>query len=97
MLHLISDSVLSAAVLDRIASGDDVILQSGAVWAAFDGHQDNAKLHQLLTQAIHVYALEDVLAMNGISQSQLLSGITAIDYARFVELTVKNSVSHTWC
>lgn len=97
MLHLISDPVLSDAVINRIVSGDDVILQSGAVWAAFDGHQDNPKINQLLGQSSYVYALEDVLAMNGISHQQLLSGVTAIDYARFVELTVKNSVIHTWC
>lgn len=97
MLHLISDAALSAAVIERIASGDDVVLQSGAVWAALDGHRDNAKLNLLLAQTVNIYALEDVLAMNGISHQHLLQGVNVIDYVGFVELTVKNSVIHTWC
>ena len=97
MLHLISDSALFIAVVERIASGDDVILQAGAVWAAFDGHQDNPKINLLLAQASHVYALDDVLSMNGISPQQLLPGVKPIDYGAFVELTVKNPVIHTWC
>ncbi|PPD35633.1 MAG: hypothetical protein CTY19_00850 [Methylomonas sp.] len=97
MLHLISDSTLSESVIARIANDDDVILQAGAVWAAFHGHQDNPKINLLLTQTPYVYALQDVLVMSGINQQQLLLGVTAIDYAGFVELTVKNPVIHTWC
>lgn len=97
MLHIITEALLSQAVVERIASDDDAILLSGAVWAAFSGHQDNSKLHTLLERACRIYVLQDSLAMNGIENHQLLSGVEAIDYAGFVELTVKNPVSHTWC
>lgn len=97
MLHLISDAALSAAVMERIANGDDVILQAGSVWAAFAGHADNVKIKQLLSYPCAVYVLEDVLLMHGISRQQLLQGVKAIDYAEFVTLTVKNPVIHTWC
>ncbi|MBS4051548.1 MAG: hypothetical protein KGZ69_10130 [Methylomonas sp.] len=97
MLHLIAESTLSQALVERIAGGDDVVLQAGTVWAAFAGHRDNAKLSGLLAKGCHVYALSDVLAMNGIGHRQLLAGVVPIDYAQFVGLTVKNPVIHTWC
>lgn len=97
MLHLIAEATLSPAVVERISHPDDVVLQAGAVWAAFVGHRDNAKLHALLSKGCNVYALSDVLAMHGINPQQLLPGVAAIDYARLVELTGKNPVIQTWC
>ena len=97
MLHLIAESSLPRAVVERIAAGDDVVLQAGAVWAAFLGHQDNSKLAQLLAGGCKVHALQDSLSMNGIDDRQLLPGVERIDYPALVELTVKNPVIHTWC
>lgn len=97
MLHLVAESTVSQTLLERIADGDDVVLQAGAVWSAFVGHQDNSKLAVLLSKGCGVYALRDVLAMSGIPDQQLLPGVVPIDYAQFVELTVKNPVIHTWC
>jgi tRNA 2-thiouridine synthesizing protein B len=97
MLHLLAETALSQAVVERIADSDDVVLQGGVVWAAFSGHIDNAKLAQLLARDCKVYALKDVLSMQGISHHQLLAGVEAINYSVLVELTVKNPVIHTWC
>lgn len=97
MLHLISDSYLAQAVVERIAGHDDVVLQAGSAWATYTGHQDNAQLIQLLSQGSGVYVLKDVLAMQGIDLQNLLPGVQAIDYQGLVELTVKHSVIHTWC
>lgn len=97
MLHLIADSFLSQALVERIASKDSVVLQAGSVWAATAGHQDNTQLNQLLSQGCDVYVLKDVLAMQGIDQQKLLPGVQAIDYPGLVELTVKHPVIHTWC
>ena len=97
MLHLIAESALSQAVVGRIAAGDDVVLQAGAVWAAFAGHGDNSKLLELIGRGCHVYAMSDILSVSGIADEQLLEGVQAIDYPAFVELTVKNRVIQTWC
>ncbi|MCQ8102916.1 DsrH/TusB family sulfur relay protein [Methylomonas sp. SURF-2] len=97
MLHLIAESTLSSALPERIAGGDDVVLQAGAVWAAYAGHRDNAKLSGLLAKGCRVYALSDMLSMSGIEYGQLLTGVLPVDYAGLVELTVKNPVIHTWC
>jgi len=97
MLHLIAENSLSQAVAERIARGDDVILQAGVVWAAYIGHRDNDKLSALLAAGCRVYALQDVLAMSGIARQDLLEGVQAIDYPMFVALTEQNPVIHTWC
>lgn len=97
MLHLIAENALSRAMMERISNGDDVVLQAGAVWAAFLGHRDNAKLSELLSKGCSVYALSDVLAMNGMSHQQLLVGVQPLEYTQLVALTVKNLVIHTWC
>lgn len=97
MLHLITEPVLLQAVVERIAAEDDVVLLAGSVWAALSGHQDNAKLVQILARRGNIYALHDPLSMNGITDSQILPGVERIDYAKWVELTVKNPVIHTWC
>ncbi|MCK9607603.1 MAG: DsrH/TusB family sulfur relay protein [Methylomonas sp.] len=97
MLHLIAENTLSQTVVARISNGDDVVLQAGAVWAAFLGHRDNPKLSELLSKGCSVYALSDVLAMNGMSHQQLLAGVQPLEYVHLVALTIKNPVIHTWC
>ncbi len=97
MLHLIAENFLSPAVAGRIAHGDDVILQAGAVWAAFQGHRDNGLLLEMLSRGCRIHAMQDALSVSGIPERQLLQGIKAIDYPDFVELTVANTVIHTWC
>jgi len=97
MLHLLSLSALQSEIVERIASGDDVVLQQGTVWAARKGHADNSRLLQLLAQHSQVYVLLEMLAVNGIELSQLLPGVNVIDYPGLVELTVKNPVIQTWC
>jgi tRNA 2-thiouridine synthesizing protein B len=96
MLHLIAETSLSQAVVERIVAGDDVVLQGGSVWAALLGHEDNSKLQQLIGLPCRVYALQDLLVANGIAGQKLLLGVVAVDYAELVELTVKNPVIHTW-
>ena len=97
MLHLIAENSLSAAVAERIAAGDDVMLQAGAVWTAFAGHRDNPRLLALINKGCQVYTLQDVLSMSGINERQLMPGVLVIGYPAFVELTVKNPVIQTWC
>ena len=96
MLHLIAENSLQASVVERIATGDDVILQGGVVWSVLIGHSDNQRLIDLIDRGCKLYALQDVLSAGGITEEQLLPGVQAIDYAAFVDLTVKNPVIHTW-
>ena len=97
MLHLLSLAVLSQEVVSRIGEADDVVLQQDLVWTVLLGHADNAKLLQLFAIGCQVYVLQDMLAVHGIKNSAVLAGVKIIDYPGLVELTVKNSVIHTWC
>ncbi len=97
MLHLVSQAPLQQEIVERIVVGDDVVLQQGTVWAALNGHVDNAKLLQLLALPAQVYVLRELLEINGIESMRILGGVNVIDYSGLVELTVKNPVIHTWC
>ncbi len=96
MLHLIAEDSLSQAVVERIAAGDDVVLQAGSIWSALIGHQDNCNIDALLLKPCQVYAMQDLLQANGMTGGQLLNGVVVIDYPELVELTVNNPVIHTW-
>jgi len=97
MLHLLAQASLSDEVLQRVAPGDDVLLQGNAVWSAFRGHADNAKISHLLGLRCRIYALQDWLTVNGIAFDQLLTGVEVIDYDALVVLTEQNPVIATWC
>jgi tRNA 2-thiouridine synthesizing protein B len=43
-----------------------------------------------------LYVLADHLAVRGMSAEALVQGISVIDYAQLVALTVKNPVIHSW-
>lgn len=97
MLHLLSRLPLQAAVIERIGSGDDVVLVDGAVCSVLNGHQDNLLLRQVLAEGCRVYALREMSLVHGIESPCWLTGVEAVDYAGLVELTVKNPVIHSWC
>lgn len=97
MLHLVADDNLTQGVVERIAVGDDVLLQAGSAWATYLGHRDNNKIVHLLGQQCSICVLSDVIAANGMQIDRLLPGVKVIDYPAFVDLTVDNSVIHTWC
>lgn len=97
MLHLLSQMPLQAALIERIGSGDEVVLMDGAVCAALTGHNGNALLRQLLSQSCRVYALQEMLLVHGVEQQRLLADVEPVDYAGLVELTVRNPVIHSWC
>lgn len=90
MLHIIkSVSALSDAV--RLCQQhDELLLIEEAVYAAVAQH---SAFHQL--QGLSVSALESDLKARGIHQ-RISPSIMVVDYAGFVELTVKQAKSLTW-
>lgn len=96
MLHLICQSPVNLAVIERIDNGDDVVFQEAAVWNAMEGHVLNTQLSYLMDKTCRLHVLQDELEVNGIGQEQLLAGVLVIDYSGLVELTVKNKAIKTW-
>lgn len=96
MLHLIFQTPLNIAVLQRIDACDDVVLQGGAVWNAVRGHVLQSELESLLAKNCRLHVLREELELNGIAERRLQPGVDVIDYAGLVELTVSNKVNKTW-
>jgi len=93
MLHLIFQSPIVSAVLDRIESGDDVVFLESAVFQLNCDGVFSRKINELLDENIFLYVLQEELETRGIEVNERVS---IIDYPGLVELTEKNKVIKTW-
>ena len=93
MLHLIFE--LSAVTLERLKDQSAVIFLDNAVLKLIK----NAPLQFALTELVSItpcYVLSENLTLRGIEINLLIEGIIPIDYAQFVQLTVKHTPIQTW-
>ena len=82
-------------VLARLCAGDDVVfLENSLLRLLNTGELNNMLLSLLNTHQF--YVLADDLAVRGINAEELVHGISVIDYAQLVALTVKNPVIYSW-
>ena len=95
MLHLISQSPIESAVLERVADGDELVFLDNAVLRLLQQGELNQTLSALLKNH-QLYVLADTLTVRGISAEELVQGISVIDYPQLVALTVKHSVIQSW-
>ncbi len=95
MLHLIFQSPIDNAIMERIDSGDDVVFLENSVLRILKKGSLCGVLMQLLT-ANRLYVLVDAIESRGVGITELVSGIEVIDYAELVNLTVKNPVIQSW-
>ena len=95
MLHLIFQSPIDMAILERIDSGDDVMFLENSVLRILQ----KGSLCDILTQMLknnRLCVLGDDIVVRGIIADELVQGIEVIDYAELVRLTVKNPVIQSW-
>jgi tRNA 2-thiouridine synthesizing protein B len=95
VLHLIFQSPIEIAILERIDSGDVVVFLENAVLRVII----DSDLSDTLTQQLgrnRLCVLSDDIAVRGIAPNELVKGIEVIDYAGLVELTVNNPVIQSW-
>ena len=95
MLHLITQSPINEAIFQRLGAGDDVLFLDKAVLNLLQKGSLSTTLTSLLDQH-QLYVLADDLELRGIGSAELLKGLKVIDYAGFVDLTVKNIHIQTW-
>jgi len=95
MLHLIFQSPIELAVLERIALGDDVVFLENAVLRILEKGSLGASLSECLKQN-RLYVLADDIGVRGIQLSELVTGIEVIGYEELVALTIKNPVIQSW-
>jgi tRNA 2-thiouridine synthesizing protein B len=95
MLHLIFQSPIDIATLDRMASGDvAVFLESGVFGVSRQGKFADAISDKLNSNRMCV--LSEDMATRGILEVELVPGLEVIDYAGLVNLTVENPLIQSW-
>lgn len=95
MLHLIFQSPIESAILERIDSGDIVVFLENAVLRTLQNSAISTTLAQQLGRN-RLCVLSDDIAVRGIIPDELIKGVEVIDYAELVELTVNNPVIQSW-
>ena len=98
MLHIVNKShrqTTSLASCLRLAQdGHALLLIEDAVYAATRGGATSAGLADALAR-LKVYALKPDLDARGVAAS-LVDGVTAVDYAGFVDLVAEHPNNQTW-
>lgn len=98
MLHIVNKSHRQTTSLEsclRLAQdGHALLLIEDGVYAATTAGAASAGLAGALTR-LKVYALQPDLAARGVAGS-LADGVTAVDYAGFVDLVAEHPNNQTW-
>jgi tRNA 2-thiouridine synthesizing protein B len=96
MLHLIFQSPVDIAILERMAPGDAAVFMESAVLAVLQqGPLADALRIQL--GSIRFYVLADDMALRGILEFEIVQGLEVINYPGLVKLTVEHSPIMSWC
>lgn len=98
MLHIVNKSHTQTNSLQsclRLAKpGQAVLLIEDAVYAATAGGADSSGVIEALAN-LKVYALQPDVDARGMA-GKLIDGVTAIDYAGFVDLVTEHSNNQSW-
>jgi tRNA 2-thiouridine synthesizing protein B len=97
MLHIVNKSPLERNSVDsvlRIAQSGSLLLIEDAVYAATRGNAIEAKLTAAMGR-LKVYALAPDLEARAVAD-RLIDGVTAVDYAGFVDLVVSHPNCQSW-
>jgi len=97
VLHVVNKSPLERSALDsclRVARGGSLLLIEDAVYAACRGNAAASRLASA-AERLKIYVLQPDLEARGVG-SDLVEGVTAVDYEGFVDLVVSHEASHSW-
>jgi tRNA 2-thiouridine synthesizing protein B len=95
VLHLIFQSPIETAILERIDTEDIVVFVENAVLRTIQNSVISDTLMQQMS-CNRLFVLSDDIAVRGITPNELVKGVEVIDYAELVELTVNNPVIQSW-
>ncbi|MEQ1484487.1 DsrH/TusB family sulfur metabolism protein [Methyloglobulus sp.] len=96
MLHLVFQSPIDIAVLERMDSGDVAVFLESAVL----GVLQKGRLADVLATKVgsnRLCVLSEDMVIRGILVSELVAGLEVIDYSGFVNLAVENQLIQSWC
>ncbi|MEQ1558472.1 MAG: sulfurtransferase complex subunit TusB [Methyloglobulus sp.] len=95
MLHLIFQSPVEPAILDRMATDDVAVFLENAVLSALQKGQLADAISQKLNSN-RLYVLSEDMAVRGIDITELVLGLEVIDYPGLVDLSVENRLIQSW-
>lgn len=95
MLHLVFQTPIETAVLERFAPGDDVVFLESSVLRLLEKGNMRAVLAPLVAQN-QLHVLQEDIELRGIQPEELITGLKVIDYPGLVALTVKNPLIQSW-
>lgn len=95
MLHLVFQSPLQAATLQRIGSGDAVLFLENALFCLLKNSVASSQLTGMLATR-QLFVLISDIETRGITAAELISGIKVIDYADWVVLTTQHQPVQSW-
>ena len=98
MLHIVNKSHTQTNSLQsclRLAkAGQALLLIEDAIYAATSGAAESSGLCDALGQ-LKVYALQADIDARGMT-GKIVDGVTAVDYAGFVDLVAENPTNQSW-
>ena len=95
MLHLIFQSPIELAVLERIEAGDAVVFIGNSVMMTLR-HGALAERLAAMAKSRLLYVLSDDITLRGIDPDALVGEIAVIDYSGLVGLTLAHKVIQSW-
>ena len=99
MLHIVNKSpferVAFESCLRHALAGDSIIMIEDATVGAVEGTAFADKLKAAMADK-SVYVLAGDLTARGLSEDRLIDGVSAVDYAGFVDLTANNETTQSW-
>jgi tRNA 2-thiouridine synthesizing protein B len=95
MLHLIYQSPLETATLQRLGETDSVLFLENALFNLLKKSRFEILVKETLRQQ-SLFVLEDEIRLRGIDEKELIEGIMVINYQGFVHLTLKHPLIQTW-
>jgi tRNA 2-thiouridine synthesizing protein B len=95
MLHLIYQSPLEQATLQRIAESDSLLFMENAILRLL---KTAAQATELTTMTVthSLFVLASEIQLRGIYADELVKGIDIINYQDFVRLTLRHQLIYTW-
>ncbi|MFA7586363.1 MAG: sulfurtransferase complex subunit TusB [Novosphingobium sp.] len=99
MLHTVNKSPFEKRSLDgaltHAANGAAVLMIEDAVFGALKGTAVTAKVQKALGN-LKVYVLGPDLKARGMTEEQVIDGVTVVDYAGFVDLVTEYDKVQAW-
>lgn len=99
MLHTVNKSPFETntldSCLDHAKEGSSVLLIEDGVYAAINGSAATDRIKGAADKC-RIYALGPDIQARGISEDQVIDGVTLVDYGGFVDLVTEHDKVQSW-